>query len=1330
VNESPLARKSKPRHGGRTQLFVTAVAALLTIMAIVAANAAAVTDAEELTRFGSVGTGAGQLKLPNAMASDPTTGHLFVPDTNNRINEFTPWGAFVKAFGWDVAPGAVNEQQEIRVRATAGQFKLSFGADSSADLPFDASAAEVETALNGLASIGSGGGVVSVKEAIGAANGVTPFIYVVVFKGTLAGKDLAQLSAANGTTPLSGGVPTASLVARTLADGTAGGTGLESCTEESGCKAGLAGSGPGEFSDAVKVAVATDGNIYVREFFSNRVQKFDPAGRFLLMFGGGVNQTTGADVCTREDVEVDHDICGVGNEGSGQGEFSNGSGLALGIDGTVFVSDVERIEEFEPNGTFKGEVKVPGETVRGLAVSPLSHGFYATYAGKDNVAKLSSSGMPEGSCEVKTPRSLDSDSAGNLYVVGTVPEKEGSAVDQVFEFTPNCEQIASLAEAELLPGTTSASRFFLYGLGTNAAGDLYVANGNPNSSPSGVPFNSFIRAFGPAPVSFESPPKVAPEISAQFASSVLPNGATVAALINPHFWTDTRYYVQYGTGKCSEGGCDKEQPAAPGQILTPKVSGSPVRSAGVFIDGLAPGATYHYRFVAQSGGGGPTVGSEATFTTFPAALPARSCPNEAFRAAAAARLPDCRAYELVSPVDKNNGDIKSLIDFPGYPTQLSQSAVAGDKLTYSSYRSFGNPKGAPYTNQFIASRDPASGWSSEAIAAPQGPAAASIVELAVENPYKAFSADLCSGWQVVASEPPLAPGAVEGFRNLYRRDNCAGGYEALIGVKPNVASAKFQLELQGTSADSREALLRVKDKLTPDAASGVFQTYYASGGELRLLCVLPDGTPNGGSCSGGTAPSANDFSGSELNRNASVANALSADGSRAYWTASVPTQESGVGKVYLRLNPGEEQSALNGGECTEPDKACTVEVSGTKSSKAARFLGASDDGSKALFQVVEGTLEGKIFEYSLGAGSTQIAGKVLGVAGTSEDLSHVYFVSEEVLPGTTGASAGKPNFYLSQEGTSSFIATLSRTDVKETSNGSDIDARPVFHVARASGDGRVLAFISTARLNGYDNTDAASPLPCGVVEGAKEGICDSEVYLYEAGAEGPHCVSCNPSGAQPQGRTVRGLSEGALATAASIPPAQNQLYFSRVLSADGERLFFNSYDALLPRDTNGKQDVYEWERAADQGECAQKGAELYSEAAGGCLSLISSGESPQDSEFLDASLSGEDVFFTTNASLLPQDPGLIDVYDARVNGGFAQPTVAAACEGEACQGPLAAPNDPTPASAAFKGAGNVREPPKLRCPKGKSRRKGRCAAHGKHEKNSKSKRANNSRRAK
>jgi hypothetical protein len=161
-----------------------------------------------------------------------------------------------------------------------------------------------------------------------------------------------------------------------------------------------------------------------------------------------------------------------------------------------------------------------------------------------------------------------------------------------------------------------------------------------------------------------------------------------------------------------------------------------------------------------------------------------------------------------------------------------------------------------------------------------------------------------------------------------------------------------------------------------------------------------------------------------------------------------------------------------------------------------------------------------------------------------------------------------------------------------------------------------------------------------------------------------------------------------------MAPGQNQFFAPRTLSADGNRLFFDSFEALLPRDTNGKGDVYEWQRAGSQSECDEMGAELYVPSSGGCLSLISSGQSPSDSEFADASPGGSDVFIRTSSSLLPQDPGQVDLYDARIGGGLPQRVgPPAACEGEACQGPLAPPNDPTPASSAFEGAGNVVEAP-------------------------------------
>ena len=167
----------------------------------------------------------------------------------------------------------------------------------------------------------------------------------------------------------------------------------------------------------------------------------------------------------------------------------------------------------------------------------------------------------------------------------------------------------------------------------------------------------------------------------------------------------------------------------------------------------------------------------------------------------------------------------------------------------------------------------------------------------------------------------------------------------------------------------------------------------------------------------------------------------------------------------------------------------------------------------------------------------------------------------------------------------------------------------------------------------------------------------------------------------------RNLNEHGLA-AALIPAWESEFYAPRALSDSGERVFFDSFVSLVPRDTNGKEDVYEWE-VVGSGDCTTQNS-AFSAMNGGCVSLISSGESPQDSHFMDASATGSDVFFATGASLLPQDTGLIDVYDARVEGGFpAAEAGPAPCEGEACQGSPVPPNDVTPASASFDGPGDL-----------------------------------------
>jgi hypothetical protein len=143
------------------------------------------------------------------------------------------------------------------------------------------------------------------------------------------------------------------------------------------------------------------------------------------------------------------------------------------------------------------------------------------------------------------------------------------------------------------------------------ASDIYL------SASSGLG-TSFASAYGPAPDKWP-PPSFPPEIKAQYATSVDADAAVVGAEINPRFWQDTRYYLEYGTGKCSEGGCVAHVPTPPGAELGAGIVGVAVGTKGILLAGLSPATTYHYRFVASSGGGGPTLGvgageAEATFT--------------------------------------------------------------------------------------------------------------------------------------------------------------------------------------------------------------------------------------------------------------------------------------------------------------------------------------------------------------------------------------------------------------------------------------------------------------------------------------------------------------------------------------------------------------------------------------------------------------------------------------------------------------------------------------------------------------------------------------------
>jgi hypothetical protein len=1135
---------------------------------------------------------AGGVYVPRGIAVNPLTGNVYVADqANSRVSEFSPWGVFIRAWGWGVRDGAAE---------------------------------------------------------------------------------------------------------------------LQTCTSATKCQEGLEGSGAGEFARGV-VGIALDsvGDLFVVDANSHRVQKFDSEGHFLLMFGGGVDQGPHhlGDVCTAVFI-VEGDTCGAGSVGSAAGQFGDwpySSFIAVGPGDKVYVGDQERIQLFDVAGAYVESLPLPGETVQSLAVDKNSGDLYVTFVDPkpctwgfpecslDGVRKLSPAGVALATFPVIDPQALATDALGNVYVINgsdlgetaTAVRKFSSAGTESTSFTFSADLVKSTALA-----TSSAC-------GVEGS-DIYISNLDDIYHPVG----EFVGAYGPPPnASVCPPPKVPPVIASQYAVSANDNSALVKAAINPRFWPDTTYYVQYGTGSCYEGGCADEQPAAPGAKLTDTTTGQSATTPGIPLTGLKPDTIYHYRFVAVSSGGGPVRGvggevghdgAEGTFTTFPVPSGATTdCPNQPFRAGISALLPDCRAYEMVSPVEKAGSNIAApetvtLNEFNGqyYPARIDQATPEGEGITYSTGRAFGEAESAPWSSQYIARRDSV-GWSTQVINPPLDNISI-YGSRSQEIPFRAFSEDLCSSWFQQQTTRTLTQGAPEGVPNLYRRRDCTdGGYELLTTAPPAFPvplNEEYLPEIQGATIDGAHSFVRANGALTSDASpNDTYQLYETSeSGALRLVSVLPDGIAANTNSSLGTARAGKgDF------HNDSVTGAISEDGSRVFWSARVEEHGSITdGGVYLRADPLAEPST--GGGCDEAGRACTLAISGTGSV----FWAASPDGSRVIYQTGEKLFEAQIEEEGeeLTSRSTEIAGGVDGLLGASTDTNRIYLVSSETLsPGEKNAEGleavlGKPNLYLYEAGATpafTFITTLSTRELSEGGYSLDALASSRRH-SRVSPSGEQAVFVSQASLTGYDNTDVNSGEP------------DYEVFLYEAGmgAGRLHCISCNPTGARPAGQKI-GQVSGQYWAAAEIPGWAYRQHASRVLSDDGSRLFFESYDALLPSDTNGVRDVYEWERAADQKGCNELGATLYVESAGGCLSLISSGQSPQASEFIDASSDGHDVFFTTNQSLVSEDPGLVDLYDARIDGGFPVKTQASVCEGEACQSAPSPPSDATPASAIFSGPGDL-----------------------------------------
>ncbi|HEU5252971.1 MAG TPA: hypothetical protein VFU16_06575, partial [Solirubrobacterales bacterium] len=532
------------------------------------------------------------------------------------------------------------------------------------------------------------------------------------------------------------------------------------------CLPGLEGGGSGQFARPTGIGIDSSGNLYVYEFKNLRVQKFSPNGEFILMFGGGVNATNGGNICTA----ASSDTCQAGQAGTSNGEFaqfavditSQGNYIGVGPGDVLFVAGPERIQEFDSAGGFVRSIPLPEAGEPGyLAVDPVSGDVYFDFArvangeeaAQPNIYRLDpKTGAVLDELPVPYPGALATDAKGNIYAA-TEHFEESGRFREIVEFDASGAPVISTGTRFAPPGVQTVNGD-IKALATNtvtATGgiDLFVGF-QPDFS------EKRIWVYGPAPVLWP-PPLRPPLIAAQYADEVGTEDATLKAKINPLFWADTEYYVEYGEEPCSTPGACTQVPASPLLLDSGQVN-KIFTTEGIELSGLKPGTTYHYRFVAGSGGGGPTVGvgegkEEATFTTrSEAPEPTTDCSNQTFRIGAGAFLPDCRAYEMVSPVDKENGDILVQCNALCSPARRNQAALSGGRVTYSSYRAFGDADSSPYSSQYLAVRG-ANGWSNRSLNVPQeGPPNSGPKIL--DTLFQGFSADLDYGW-FTKHNPPI-----------------------------------------------------------------------------------------------------------------------------------------------------------------------------------------------------------------------------------------------------------------------------------------------------------------------------------------------------------------------------------------------------------------------------------------------------------------------------------------------------------------------------------------------------------------------------------------------
>jgi hypothetical protein len=904
--------------------------------------------------------------------------------------------------------------------------------------------------------------------------------------------------------------------------------------------------------------------------------------------------------------------------GSGTGVLKEPTAVVIDSTGNLWVAGDNRIVELDPSGA-------PVE-VDGKPVEIASEGVWSVAL--------------DGHGDVFALVENSADPCGEI----------GSSCLHLLEYSAEGRQLADVGAGHFGEPGAGSNRHYSMVTVNQADGRVYVTDGLKDK----------VWVFGPP---------VAPVVEKELTAEVGVSETKLGALVNPGGIQAT-YRFEYGPTSAY----GSSTPFPEGSV------GEGLESHAVWASasGLEAGMVYHYRVVASSELG-TVYGPDQTFTTLNAGQAA--CPNEPLRSGFSARLPDCRAYELVTP------PVTTSSQFDARPNTVYSSTAAADGEALTLYTQEPRPGAPAAGEEYVATRG-ADGWLAEDIMPLESYDGVGCMEY---QPVFAYSEQLArevmlsgggsrasasggshedpescnpEGRQVVSGEPV-------GYENLLVRDNATGTYR-LVNVTPSgvtPADAHFQ----AASADLSHVIFTETSPLAEGARYGVENLYEWDEGALRLVSVLPDGTAVPGSLAAKAGTPEHE-------------GVVSSDGSHVLFTYGGALYDRIDGQRTVQVDESQGGSGASGGGSLQGATADGSEVFFLDDSKLTPdSTAAAGEADLYVCVLPEGASRCELTDLTVAAAGEHA--DVLRVTPLgSHDGSYVYFVAKGVLASNTrvftngegrtvveGAQAGEENLYLWNGEKTMFIAT-----------GVLDNGRQGFE--QTSPDGTWLAFESKKSLTGYDNVEP-------------NGGSAAEVFLYSAATGQIDCVSCNPTGEPPvaEGGVVgvvggRGYEEGLWG-----------VFRVRRLLTDTGQVFFETKEALVPSDTNGVLDVYEYED--------------------GGVSLISSGTSSFESNLEGASESGDDVFFRSDQQLVSQDnqEGQIVIYDARVDGGFPESSSPPACTtADACRAPVSPQPSiyGAPASQTFSGAGNLASPearPKakvkakpVKCRKGFVKKKGKC----------------------